>query len=223
MGLKRRRTILPLAEGATSDGPRAITHADARESPVTVTSGSSGADVPRRQRLGDEGIMATQSESLGLKPHLGLAPDTYERALAVAAVALLVAVLAALVRGNAQWGPVPGVVWAHLLTIVAALVLTPVMLLRPRGSATHRRLGRMWVAAMLASALISFGVGRGWSPIHALSALVTLGAPWIWWTARQHRVAAHRRAVRGMVTGALLIAGFFTFPFDRMLGSWLLG
>ena len=31
----------------------------------------------------------------------------------------------------------------------------------------------------------------------------------------------HRGSVRGMVTGALLVAGFFTFPFDRMLGHWL--
>jgi uncharacterized membrane protein len=29
--------------------------------------------------------------------------------------------------------------------------------------------------------------------------------------------------VRGMVTGALLVAGFFTFPFGRMLGAWLFG
>ena len=27
--------------------------------------------------------------------------------------------------------------------------------------------------------------------------------------------------VRGLVIGALLIAGFFTFPFNRLLGSWL--
>jgi uncharacterized membrane protein len=43
------------------------------------------------------------------------------------------------------------------------------------------------------------------------------------WAARTHRYAAHRRAVRGMVTGALLIAGFFTFPFGRLLGHWLFG
>ena len=36
--------------------------------------------------------------------------------------------------------------------------------------------------------------------------------------ARTHKVALHRSSVRGMVTGALLIAGFFTFPFGRLLG-----
>jgi uncharacterized membrane protein len=34
-------------------------------------------------------------------------------------------------------------------------------------------------------------------------------------------VKRHRRSVRAMVTGALLIAGFFTFPFNRLLGHWL--
>jgi uncharacterized membrane protein len=35
--------------------------------------------------------------------------------------------------------------------------------------------------------------------------------------------ARHRRGIRAMVLGALLIAGFFTFPFDRLLGRWLFG
>jgi hypothetical protein len=39
--------------------------------------------------------------------------------------------------------------------------------------------------------------------------------------ARSHNVPAHRRAVRGLVVGALLAAGFFTFAFDRLLGHWL--
>jgi len=51
--------------------------------------------------------------------------------------------------------------------------------------------------------------------------LLAVAAPLIWWTARTHRVAAHRRQVRGMVTGALLVAGFFTLPFGRLLGRWL--
>jgi uncharacterized membrane protein len=30
-------------------------------------------------------------------------------------------------------------------------------------------------------------------------------------------------AARGMVLGALLVAGFFTFPFGRLMGRWLFG
>jgi uncharacterized membrane protein len=156
-----------------------------------------------------------------------LAADGYEKFLAVAAIALLATVLIALARGFPHWGAVPPLVWAHLATILPALALTPVMLLRPRGDSLHRLLGKIWVAAMLLTAIVSFGVresGHGrLSLIHLISAYVILVAPLIWWTARTHNVRRHRTMVRGMVTGALLVAGFFTFPFGRMLGAWLFG
>jgi uncharacterized membrane protein len=47
--------------------------------------------------------------------------------------------------------------------------------------------------------------------------------PLLVWHARRHNHAKHRAAVRGIVTGALLIVGFFTFPFDRLMGEWLFG
>ena len=155
------------------------------------------------------------------------AADTYERVLAAGAVVLLAAVLTALVRGRAHWDAVPAVVWLHLGTILVALVLTPVMLLRPRGDRSHRRLGWVWCAAMFLTAAISFAIRDighgGFSVIHLLSVFTLVNVPLIVWAARTHNLRAHRRAVRGMTTGALLVAGFFTFPFGRMLGRWLFG
>ncbi len=136
-------------------------------------------------------------------------------------------VIAALIRGYPHWAQVPPMVWAHLLTIMVALGLTPVMLLRRRGDALHRRLGTVWVLAMILTALLSFAVRNAnhgnFSYIHILSAWVLIQVPIIWWSARTHRIRQHRSSVRGMVTGALLIAGFFTFPFNRMLGQFLFG
>ena len=154
-----------------------------------------------------------------------MSADATERVLAYAAAALLAAVVAALARGSGEWGRVPVLVWAHLLTIVVALALTPVILLRRRGDRRHRTLGTVWVAAMIATAAISLfvhesGPGR-FSLIHILSAWTLIQVPIIWWSARTHNVARHRGSVRGMVIGALLIAGFFTFPFHRLLGHWL--
>jgi uncharacterized membrane protein len=156
-----------------------------------------------------------------------LAADGYEKFLAVAAIALLVTVLTALVRGHAHWGEVPWPVWAHLMAILTALALTPIQLLRRRGDPQHHLLGRVWVIAMFLAAAFSLLVHKinpgGFSLIHLLSAYVIVAAPVIWWSARTHRVALHRGNVRGMITGALLIAGLFTLPFGRMLGVWLFG
>ncbi len=156
-----------------------------------------------------------------------LTPDTYEKILAVAAMLLFAAVIAAIVRGHPYWARIQPIIWVHLLTIMIALALTPTMLLRRHGDARHRRIGTIWVVAMLATAASSFFVRLsnpgGFSPIHILSVWTMIQVPIIWWTARHHNIARHRGAVRGMVTGALLIAGFFTFPFHRMLGEWLFG
>lgn len=170
--------------------------------------------------------MATTARSAGRRTDIRHV-DAFERFLSVGAALLLLAVLAALARGQAQWHLIGPMIWGHIATIAVALALTPIMLLRPRGDRLHRRLGYVWVAAMAGTALLSFGIRQthhgGFSVIHLLSVWTLIQVPLIVWTARTHQHARHRGAVRGMVFGALLIAGFFTFPFGRLLGSWLFG
>lgn len=155
------------------------------------------------------------------------APEAFDRILAGAAVILLAAVLAALARGFDEWDRLPAFVWAHILTILVALVLTPLMLLRRRGDLPHRVLGWLWASALFLTAVISFEVRiinpGGFSWIHLLSVLTIVQVPLIVFQARRHDWKRHRSAVRGMVTGALLLAGFFTFPFGRLMGAWLFG
>ena len=171
--------------------------------------------------------MATVASDAGRPAVKPITPDTYERVLSAGALVLLLAVLVALFKGRAEWGQIPPIIWPHLLTIIVAVALTPVMLLRPRGTRSHRRLGWLWVAAMFLTALLSLFVRNanhgGFSFIHILSVWTLIQVPILAWSARTHNVKRHRGAVRGMVTGALLIAGFFTFPFDRLLGHWLFG
>jgi uncharacterized membrane protein len=154
-----------------------------------------------------------------------LSADTYERGLAIGAIILLGCVIAAIARGRSDWNEIPLSVWAHLGMMIIALVLTPVMLLRPRGDDLHRMLGWVWVIAMILTAAISLFIANPhmnrFSFIHILSIFVLIQAPLIANSARKHNIRSHRTSVRAMVTGALLIAGFFTFPFDRLLGHWL--
>lgn len=170
--------------------------------------------------------MATVISGAAARPVArSIAPDRYERILSYAAIVLLAAVAIALFKGRTDWARVPFAVWPHLATIVVALALTPVILLRRRGDRRHRVLGTIWVTAMLLTAISSLFLRTGgrFSVIHVLSVWTLIQVPILWWRARTHDVAAHRSGVRGIVTGALLIAGFFTFPFDRMLGHWLFG
>lgn len=161
-----------------------------------------------------------------------LAPSRFDRIvtderLGLGAAIMLGVVAVAVMRGHADWGRISWHVWAHLATMAVALALTPVMLLRAKGTAPHRALGWVWAIAMIATAALSLLIRDtnhgGFSVIHILSVWVLIQVPWLVWRARTHRVAAHRRGVRGIVMGALLIAGFFTFPFDRLLGHWLFG
>ncbi|MGQ0558385.1 MAG: DUF2306 domain-containing protein [Sphingosinicella sp.] len=171
--------------------------------------------------------MATIAGPAPPRQPISLAPTGFDRILAFVALALLAAVVAALARGWGEWGRVPTFVWAHILTILVALVLTPIMLLRRRGDRLHRRLGWVWCTAMALTALATFGIrgingGSLWF-IHILSAWTLIQVPLNVRAARSHDVARHRAAVRGMVAGALIIAGVFTFPANRLMGEWLYG
>ena len=96
---------------------------------------------------------------------------------------------------------------------------------RRRGDGVHRTLGWVWALSLFGTALISFGIrdvnDGGFSFIHIFSIITILTVPMLVFAARHHRVARHRRAVRGLVTGALLTAGYFTLIPNRMLGGWL--
>ena len=159
------------------------------------------------------------------KPVTSIAPDWYEKLLAAVAAILFVIVVVALAKGRPAWPQVPRGVWLHMATIMVALALTPYMLLRPRGTKIHRSLGKVWVVAMTLTAAISLFVRYSnpghFSFIHILSVFVLIMAPRVWLTARAHNLAGHRGTVRGLVTGALIVAGYFTLLETRLLGHWL--
>jgi uncharacterized membrane protein len=154
-------------------------------------------------------------------------PPLLDRLLSGAAIVMLAIVLLALARGHAHLAAQPWAILSHLATIILALALTPLMLMAPKGTRPRRAIGYVWCAAMALTALISFSIKvinpGHFSPIHLLSLFTFAQIPLIIWSARTHRIARHRRAVRMTVLGALLIAGAFTFPFNRLVGRWLFG
>lgn len=111
----------------------------------------------------------------------------------------------------------------HLVSAALALALLVPIAALPRGTPTHRWLGRGWVAAILVTCVSSFGIHGfdlfwGFSPIHLLS-LWTMGATaYAVHAIRRGRPSAHRKAMIGVAAG-LLIAFAFTFLPGRILGN----
>ena len=154
-------------------------------------------------------------------------PDLYEKLLAYGSILLFAAVVIALLRGASRWDQMPFTIWAHLATVMVPLAITPVQLLRRRGGNLHRNLGWIWATGLFATAIISIFIRNinpgGLSLIHVFTLITLIFVPLLVWSARTGRITQHRGAVRGLVTGALLIAGYFTLVPGRLLGTWLFG
>ncbi len=155
------------------------------------------------------------------------AADRFEKALAMGTALVAMLMIAAVLRGRSEWGAIPTGIWFHLGFLLIALVLTPILLLRRRGDRWHRVMGWVWATAMVITAAISLQIRvinpGHFSLIHLLSVLVLVAVPLLVFRARKHQVAAHRRGVRAIVAGGLIIAGLATFPPARLLGHWLFG
>lgn len=87
--------------------------------------------------------------------------------------------------------PFTPIILLHIATAVDAVILGGLMLALKRGTSLHHRAGRVWVALMLMTTLVSFGIkaSGNFSWIHLLSVgmLVTLGCAvissgmrWVW-------------------------------------------
>lgn len=116
----------------------------------------------------------------------------------------------------------PLAIQIHVATVVPAAVLGAWMFLARKGTPLHRRLGRVWLALMVVSALSSFFIHSidlfyGFSPIHLISAYVVYGAFSAYRSARLRRIASHRRQVIGLYLGGIVGAGAFTLMPGRIM------
>ena len=118
----------------------------------------------------------------------------------------------------------PLIIQIHWIAAVIALGFGIAMLVRPKGTTSHKRIGRGFIILMLITAFTAFfirEINRGsFSWIHIFIP-VTVFASWeaIHYI-RKGNVKRHKRAVFGMFFGALLIPGLLTFlPGRRM---WML-
>lgn len=119
-------------------------------------------------------------------------------------------------------------VFFHLATAFAALLLGGVVLARRKGTARHRAGGWAWVALMASTAIASGFIRdyrlpnlAGFTPIHAFTLLVAVQLPRGIWLIRRGDVIGHRKTMRGLYIGACVLAGVFTLLPGRFLGQLL--
>ena len=118
----------------------------------------------------------------------------------------------------------PLAIQIHILAVVPAAILGGYLLARQKGTPRHRLLGKIWMALMVVTAVTSFFIHEikmffGFSPIHLLSAATIFGAWQAIAAARRHDVATHRRIVRSIYFGGIIIAGGFTLVPGRIMNE----
>lgn len=118
--------------------------------------------------------------------------------------------------------------WAlviHLFTVFPAFLLGAWILWRPKGTAAHRLVGRIWTILMLITAIDSFWIRSltgGISIIHFLSAITLVSIPFAIWHARNGRIDSHMRSMRTVYI-SLCIAGLFAMLPGRIMGDMIFG
>ena len=116
----------------------------------------------------------------------------------------------------------------HAFAAMGAFVLGVVQFAAPKGTLPHRTIGWVWVSLMLIVSISAFFIHvirlwGPWSPIHLLAIFTLVMLPLGVWRAHRHDVTRHRRIMIGLFTGALLVAGIFTFYPGRIMHAVVFG
>jgi uncharacterized membrane protein len=121
--------------------------------------------------------------------------------------------------------------YLHLATVLPAFAIGALQLLRRKGTAIHKLLGKIYMGLMLATGLITLLMPAKVGPqllnhfgvIHVFSLLTLLNIPIAYFAIRRGNVRAHRAAMISLYIGGILIAGTFALMPGRMLHHWLFG
>jgi len=109
----------------------------------------------------------------------------------------------------------------HLSAALPAVALGIAVLLRRKGTSSHKLLGWIWVAAMTSVAISSLWIaeireGAGFSLLHLLSVWTLFCLASAVWSIRRRRVRAHKGFMVGVFIG-LVAAGIASLAPDRLL------
>ncbi|TMM46568.1 DUF2306 domain-containing protein [Qipengyuania marisflavi] len=114
----------------------------------------------------------------------------------------------------------------HVASVLPAVPLGGYLLLAAKGTARHKRLGKLWLVLMLVTATSAIFIqsSGGFSWIH-IFVPITFHAAWkTVATARQGDIAGHKKHLVAMYLAALMIPGIAAFMLPgRLMNTMLLG
>lgn len=119
------------------------------------------------------------------------------------------------------------VIQLHLAAAIIALILGTLMFIRPKGTPSHRMIGRAFLIMMIAAAISSYFIriinqgALSW--IHIFIPITFLASFQAVYYIRKKDIKRHKRAVQGMFFGALIIPGLFTFLPGRLMHTLFFG
>lgn len=117
--------------------------------------------------------------------------------------------------------PIALIIYVHLAAAVSAFLLGAWQLARPKGTLAHRAAGWTWAVLMTTVAISSLWIPAflHFSWIHLLTLLVLVMLPIGIWRARHGNLEGHRKTMRGLYMGGLIVAGVFTLVPGRLIGN----
>jgi len=118
---------------------------------------------------------------------------------------------------------IPLPVLIHLSAAICALALGIVMLVRRKGTLSHKFWGRIWAGLMLTVAISSLWIPRflQFTWIHLFTLLTLVMLPLAIYKIRRGNVKGHAASMKGLFIGGLVFAGIFTLVPGRILGNLL--
>jgi len=153
----------------------------------------------------------------------------------IAGTSMTLAVIYALIRGLTgiapdHMGTRDLAVTIHVATVLPAIPLGGYLLLAPKGTKWHKKLGKLWVALMLATALsavfINYGGGLDFAigPIHIFVPMTLWASYKLVATARRGDMKGHKKEILSLYLGALMIPGIASIAIPgRLMNVWLFG
>ena len=154
-------------------------------------------------------------------------------AIAVAALVLLFFIGSPTELSNSQFGE-PGsfyltLAYVHLATIVPCFLIAVWLLMRRKGTPTHKLLGKIYMVLISFSSVVAAAMPAAVGPrlwnhfgfIHLFCIAVFVSVPYAVWAIRRGKVKAHAYTMSGLFLGGIVIAGAFAFGPGRLLHGWL--